>query len=630
MGERQIHTAPPGSCQPVLGRTLISLLDDACALGLSRPAVAEKTEHGEFTLTATELRDQADRVAAALLDAGFKSGGRIVLCMPPGLAFTVVDFACQTAGLIDVPLYETCRVEDLAFILDETEAEAVVIGGEEAIGKITGIIAERPFLKLAIFTDRHQESSPTFENDRIESVHLDQLIETGDEILSRNPGLPAELRAKVDPQDIATLIYTSGTTGKPKGVQLTQENVSYNGLTGFEDIYALTGDEVALSILPLAHVFQRTMHYAVISHGWPIYFCPPTEIKSGLPWARPTMFATVPRVLEKIREGIDTVGSQLTGSKRIVFNWAMALAERQEIGRKPGMVERLQLKIADRLVFSKWREALGGRLKVVVSGGAALDARIANFFDAFGVSVLQGFGLTETSTIVTFNRPRRNRAGTVGHPLPGVEVTIADDGEILTRGPHVTSGYFKRPDATAEAIDPEGWFHTGDIGEFDEDGFLRITDRKKNLFKLSTGRYVAPQPMEVIMTSNPLVNHALVTGADRKFVVALLFPEETSLRNWLKAREIDDSGSLADLFQIAEVQEVYQSLLDEANASVADFSKARRFALIDGDLSVENGLLTPTLKIRRTATANTFNADIERLYEESGPESSADNSLRDL
>ena len=630
MGERRIHTAPPGSCQPVLGRTLASLLDDACELGLDRPAVAERTADGEFTLTAIELRDQADRVAAALLDGGFERGGRLVFCMPPGLAFTVIDFACQIAGLIDVPLYETCRVEDLAFIIDETEATAVVVGGEEALGKVTGIVADRPSLKMVICTDRNQDPLPEFGSDRIETVHLDHLLARGGEVLERNPGLPAELRAKVDAGDIATLIYTSGTTGKPKGVQLTQENISYNGLTGFADIYSLTGDEIALSILPLAHVFQRTMHYAVISHGWPIYFCPPTEIKTGLPWARPTMFATVPRVLEKIREGIEMVGSQLTGPKRLIFNWAMALAEKQEIGRDPGPIEAMQLKLADRLVYSKWREALGGRLKVVVSGGAALDARIANFFHAFGVAVLQGFGLTETSTIVTFNRPRRNRAGTVGHPLPGVEVTIAEDGEILTRGPHVTSGYFKRPDATTEAIDSDGWFHTGDIGEFDEDGFLRITDRKKNLFKLSTGRYVAPQPMEVIMTSHPLVNHALVTGVDRKYVVALLFPEEASLRNWMKARELDASGPLSELFAHAEVQEVYQSLLDEANASVADYSKAKRFALIDGDLSVENGLLTPTLKIRRTATANTFIADIERLYEERDEEQSVDNSLRDL
>ena len=630
MAKRQIHTAPPGSCEPVLGRTLASLLDQACKLNLSTPAVAENTPDGERSLTANELRDCADRAACALLEAGLERGDRLVLCMPPGLAFTIIDFACQIAGLVDVPLYETCRTEDLEFILDETEAVAIVIGGSEPYAKVAKIIGERKHLKFAIFTDSTRPAEPKFDADHVNTIHIDEFIARGEKIIAEQPELPGDLRAKVNSQDVATLIYTSGTTGKPKGVKLTQENISYNGLTGFADIYAFSEGEVALSILPLAHVFQRTMHYAVIAHGWPIYFCPPTEIKAGAAWARPTFFATVPRVLEKIREGIEVAGAELTGIQKRIFDWAMTLAEKQEIGRRPGLIERFQLKIANRLVYSKWREAVGGRLKVVVSGGAALDARIANFFSAWGVSVLQGFGLTETSTIVTFNRPRRNRAGTVGHPLPGVEVTIAEDGEILTRGPHITNGYYNRPDATDEAIDEQGWFYTGDIGEFDEDGFLRITDRKKNLFKLSTGRYVAPQPMEMVMTSHPLVNHALVTGAEKKFVVAMLFPEKTALRTWARQRGIDADGPILDLFNHPEVQQIYQERLDAANATVPSFSQAKHFTLIDADLNVENGLLTPTLKIRRTATTKKFAVEIESLYQSIDARDGDDHSLRDL
>ena len=627
MNERRIHTAPPDSVEPILGRTLASLLDDACALNRTTPAVAEMTPNGEYALRATELRDHADRIAVALLDAGLARGDRVILCMPPGVAFTAIDFACQIAGIIDVPLYETCRVEDLSFIIDETEATAIFIGGEEASEKANTVVKDRASLKLIVNTDRDASEATNLGAAHAQGLLLSDLLTKGETLLAANPQAPSELRDRVKPNDIATLIYTSGTTGQPKGVQLTQENVSYNGMTGFADIHGLQTDEVAMSLLPLAHVFQRTMHYAVISHGWPIYFTRPTELKEGLQWSSPTMFASVPRVLEKIREGIELAGSQRTGLQRMIFNWAMALADKQEIGRKPGFFERMKLAVAGVLVYSKWRKAVGGRLRVIVCGGAALNPRIANFFSAWGIDVLQGFGLTETSTIVTFNRRRLNRAGTAGHPLPGVEVTIAEDGEILTRGPHVTSGYYKRPDATAEAIDSEGWFHTGDIGEFDEDGFLRITDRKKNLFKLSTGRYIAPQPMEVILTTEPIINHALITGIEKKYAVALLFPEETSLRNWAKINEIDHEITLEELFVHPKVIAKYQSLIDAANDEVADFHKAKRFMLINAELSVDNGLLTPTLKIRRTATANRFATEIESLYTDADNDGSNDMDL---
>ena len=622
MSRRDIHIAPPGSADPVLGRTLAGLLDEACSLDRSTPAVAERISGKEVSLSARELRIRSDQLAGALLHHGLERGDRVVLCMPPGIAFTIIDFACQIAGIIDIPLYESCREEDLAFIIDETEAAMTCVGGQEASAKMARIAKRRTSLKLIMTTDHDAQSPTDFGADHVLNILFQDEVEHGKDILKRSPGLPAELRSKIKSNDIATLIYTSGTTGKPKGVQLTQENISFNGMTGFADIRGLNDEtEVAMSLLPLAHVFQRTMHYASIAHGWPIHFATPAELKDGIRWARPTIFAAVPRVLEKIREGISIAGSQRTGLERKIFDWSMALAEKQEIGRKPGLIEALQLKIADTLVYSKWRAAVGGQLKVVVCGGAALNPKIANFFSAWGVDVLQGFGLTETSTIVTFNRKRRNRAGTVGHPLPGVEVAIAEDGEILTRGPHVTSGYYNRPDATREAIDEDGWFHTGDIGEFDDDGFLIITDRKKNLFKLSTGRYIAPQPMEMVLTSDPLVNHALITGIEKKFPIALIFPEETTLRNWIKSKGIRNNPPLEEVFAHPLVIEKYQQLLDIANTDVAEFHRAKAFKLIDHDLTVENGMLTPTMKVRRTATSQQFKTEIELTYT---------NALRDL
>ena len=615
MAERDIHTAPPGSAEPILGRTLAGLLDEACMLDRATPAVSERIPGGERSLSAKELRQQSDQLAAAFLHHGLERGDRVVLCMPPGIAFTIIDFACQIAGIIDIPLYESCREEDLAFIIDETEATMTCVGGQEASAKMARIIKDRGSLKLVMTTDRSATAPTDFGADHVRNILFDTEVDSGKDILKRHPGLPKELRSRISPDDIATLIYTSGTTGKPKGVQLTQENISFNGMTGFADIRGLDDKiEVAMSLLPLAHVFQRTMHYASIAHGWPIRFATPAELKEGIRWAQPTIFAAVPRVLEKIREGISLAGSQRTGLERKIFDWAMGLAEKQEIGRRPGAFEAVQLKIADTLVYSKWRAAVGGQLRIVVCGGAALNPKIANFFSAWGVDVLQGFGLTETSTIVTFNRKRRNRAGTVGHPLPGVEVTIAKDGEILTRGPHVTNGYYNRPDATREAIDEDGWFHTGDIGEFDKDGFLIITDRKKNLFKLSTGRYIAPQPMEMVLTSDPLVNHALVTGVEKKFPIALIFPEETSLRNWVKSKGVRNTPSIQEVFDHPLVVAKYQELLNVANKDMAEFHQAKAFMLINEDLNVENGMLTPTMKVRRTATSLRFKDEIELTY----------------
>ena len=597
-----IHFAPEDSVEPILGRTLPSLLDEACDLNRPTPAVAELTDDGEVLVSAIQLRENADALALAMLDKGLVRGDRVMMVLPPGIAFTTIDFACQIAGLIDIPLYTTARSEDLEFIIDETEAMILFVGSEEAIKKSDAFASQRPSIKFVVKTDFGAE--------------LDEWIAHGKTLLAASPDKPTELRAMVSPHDVATLIYTSGTTGRPKGVQLTHENLTFNGLTGLADMQNMDELEVAISMLPLAHVFQRTLHYAVIARGWPIHFVDPLDLKRGFAWAKPTMFAAVPRVLEKIREGILRAGGELTGSKRHIFDWAMALAESQDIERTPSRVEALQLAVADKFIFSKWREFAGGRLRTVVCGGASLNPGIANFFGAWNVDVLQGFGLTETSTIVTFNRRRRNRAGTVGHPLPGVEVAIADDGEILTRGPHVTKGYFKRPDATAEAIDPDGWFHTGDIGEFDTDGFLSITDRKKNLFKLSTGRYIAPQPMEVVLTSNPLINHALIVGADQKFVVALLFPELETLRAWIQSQELDipTHEDVDALFKHAKVLAQYQALVDLANADVSDFHCAKRFTLINADLTVENGMLTPTMKTRRAATTAKFQPEIDLLY----------------
>ena len=377
----------------------------------------------------------------------------------------------------------------------------------------------------------------------------------------------------------------------------------------------------------MTHIFARTLHYGYVYYRTSVYFTTPDQLGEDLKKVRPTVFATVPRVLEKVYSRIREKAATLTGLKKQLLQWSLDLAGRYELGREPEGLYAFWLKLADLVVFRQWREALGGRVKYVICGGAALNADLANIFAAAGVNILQGYGLTETSPVITFNRPHQNRAGTVGTPLPGVEVRLADDGEILTRGPHVMQGYYKEEEKTAEAIDADGWFHTGDIGEFTDTGFLRITDRKKDLFKLSTGKYVMPQPLENELTAEPLVEQAVVVGAGHKFCAALIFPDQDTLRVFARSRGIGASNSAEKLIEHPVVRRRYQELVDEANRGMDHWSTIKRFALVPAHLTIDNGLLTPTLKVKRRQVHEQFADEIKALYDEAERSASADGGV---
>jgi len=353
-----------------------------------------------------------------------------------------------------------------------------------------------------------------------------------------------------------------------------------------------------------------------MAHGVSVYFTAPDDLKEALPKVRPTAFASVPRVLEKLYAGIQKRILEADGVQHAIGEWAMEVAQGYEIGRPNGLPYRLQHAAADALVLKKWRQALGGRVKYIVVGGAALQADLANTLAAAGITTLQGYGLTETSPVIAFNRPHRIVPGTVGEPLPGVEVRIADDGEILTRGPHVMQGYYKAPDKTARVLTDDGWFHTGDIGEFDAQGNLKITDRKKDLFKLSTGKYVMPQPIENRLGSQPLVDKAVVIGNNRKFCAALIFPAEDQVRATARSLDLDDDLPLADLLAAPDIVDAFQDLVDEANEGMDPWSTVKRFALIPDELTVESGLLTPTLKVKRPQLREAYAEEIQALYAE--------------
>jgi long-chain acyl-CoA synthetase len=350
--------------------------------------------------------------------------------------------------------------------------------------------------------------------------------------------------------------------------------------------------------------------------GVSIYFVHPDNLVESFPKVRPTIFASVPRVLEKVYAGIKKKVMEMEGLQKRIGEWGLQVAQDYDMTRPKPPFYALKHAVADRVVFRKWRQALGGRPKYIVVGGAALQPDLANILAAAGITTLQGYGLTETSPVITYTRPQRNKPGTVGEPLPGVEVTIADDGEILTRGPHVMQGYYKDPEETSAVMEDDGWFHTGDIGEVDEDGFLKITDRKKALFKLSTGKYVMPQPIENQMGSDPLVDNAVVVGRDRKFCAALLFPTQDQVRAQADELGLNAEQDIDDLLAEPDIVDAFRALVHSANEGMEPWSTVKRFALIPEELTIESGLLTPTLKVRRPEVRTTYADAIDALYDE--------------
>jgi long-chain acyl-CoA synthetase len=448
---------------------------------------------------------------------------------------------------------------------------------------------------------------------------VDEVERVGAAIEESAPGSARSLAARRRAHDLATIIYTSGTTGRPKGVMLSHENLSSNACFAYD---SLTGyrpgpdGEVVLSFLPLSHVFARTLCVGAISRGTPLWFSHPDRLKEDFPAVRPTMIATVPRVLEKIYAGIVDRTESASGLRRRLGRWGLRAARSHDVRLGPGTGPGFRL--VDRLVLARWRAAFGGRVRFAACGGAALDPALANLFNAAGIPVLEGFGLTETSPVITFNRPGRVRPGWVGEALPFVEIRIAEDGEICTRGPHVMLGYYREPGRTREVIDADGWFHTGDIGALSDDGYLKITDRKKALFKLSTGKYVSPQPLENRLTSDPLVEQAVVVGEGFRFASALVFPAEEGVRRLSEALGLDVGLPVRALVEHPAVLGRFGALVDAANRGMDPWSTIKRFRVVPDPVSVENGLLTPTLKVRRSNLQSRYAAIIRQMYEEEG------------
>lgn len=646
-GSNQIDKAPPSSGEVHLGRTLPSLLDEACDRFPNAMALNQWSRDGWQPLSNEAFRTAAEELALGLLALNLERGDRVALLMHSDVNFCIADMGCLLAGVVDVPIDLAQTPENAGWILQHTGATALIVSDLDLLCSVIRYLGNAANLKLIIVAEVPQgwQPEPLFPANRGDP-------DAGNAQLQRSslrcPDLPPaplpaalrlfsvtevrvygqtqwseancqQLRTSLAATDLATIIYTAGVAGRPRGALLTHENLSGNILAAFGTIPDLVPGqpEVVLSFLPLTHVFARAFLYAHFYYSHRIYFTTPVRMVKYLRDLQPTILATVPRLLEEVYQKILETGAQQQGLNRVTFQWALSLAQQYQLGQKPRGCYALQLAIANQLVFRHWRSALGGRLKYLISGGAALKPDLANIFAAAGLPVLQGYGLTESSSVICFNRGEWNRAGTVGLPIAGVEVAIAADGEILTRSPYVMQGYYQNPEATQEAIDAQGWLHTGDIGAFTGEGFLKITDTKKDLFKLSTGKYVMPQPLETKLQQSPLINWAVAVGPQRKFCSLLIFPHLEALKAQAAQMGIEDlPEDVTALLSHPKIKSLYQKLVDTANQGLPHWATAKRFRLLNAVLTPENGLLASDLKVRRGRVNEAFAAEIDAIYAE--------------
>ncbi|HJU73281.1 MAG TPA: long-chain fatty acid--CoA ligase [Gemmatimonadaceae bacterium] len=601
------ETYARGGPRPPPG-TIVKLFFDAVAR--RRPDALQVRVDGTYQpISHDRILEWVRRIAFGLSALGVRRGDRVAILSENRPEWSIADFACLTIGAADVPIYATLPAEHIPYLLNDSGAAVIFVSTVQQAQKIIAIRNQVPKLAHVIAFDEAAAPHAT--------MTLAQLEQTG--AANDFGDLAAAWQRdalEVQPNDLATIIYTSGTTGEPKGVMLSHDNV-YSNVMGTAGAIDSSTSDTALSFLPLSHIFERMGDYWHFANGVSVAYVESFElVPAAMAQVRPTIVLSVPRLYEKMYARV--LESALAGGamKKRIFFWARDVALRRAdlvlAGKKPGPGLNAAYAIADRLVFSKLRDRTGGRLRYFVSGGAPLSPEINKFFYAAGLTILEGYGLTETSPVIGVNTPSAFRIGTIGRPIAGVEVMIAPDGEILTRGPHVMLGYYNKPDATREAIDAEGWFHTGDIGLL-EDGFLRITDRKKDLIVTAGGKNIAPQPIENAVKTNKYVSQVVMLGDRRKYPVLLVVPNFDQLEKWAKQRNVSwtDRGQLIAMPTIqAKMEKEVKSQLD----GLANYETPKRIGLLANDFSIESGELTPTLKVKRRVVERNYKDLIDSLY----------------
>jgi len=548
-------------------------------------------------ISSQELYRSVCAVASALESWGIGKGDRVAILSENRPEWSITDFAVLLLGAVTVPVYSTLTDQQTAYILRDSGARVVFVSTEKQLAKVRAIRDKTPVEKLVVM-------------DAVETAHASHM----QRLLKDSPAehLVGSLQTpEVAPEDLATIIYTSGTTGTPKGAMLTHANLASNiacSLAGFD----VQPGDISISFLPLSHVTARHVDFAMLYHGVTLAYCPFLEhLPRALLEVKPTVFVGVPRVYEKIYTQVEQKTKAFP--KSAIYRWALSVGRHHRAetlaGRPP---TTLGWRLANRLVFSQVRGGVGGRVRIYISGGAPLGRELAEWYATIGIRIHEGYGLTETSPVIAVNTPQAHKLGTVGKPLSNLEVRIAEDGEVLVRGPSVFNQYWNRPDET-RAVFTEGWFKTGDIGHLDADGFLSITDRKKDLIKTSGGKFIAPQPIETSLKHNALISEAVVIGDKRKFPAVLLVPYFPLLEDWARQNQLS-FASREQLVAHPRIQALYHGIISDLNRSLARFEKLKKVIVIADEFTAENGLLTPSMKLRRRVVEERYHSQIEHLY----------------
>ncbi len=554
-------------------------------------------------ISTEDFIDQVNKVSRGLVAYGVQEGDNVAMASNNRYEWNILDIAIQQTGAIVVPLYPNISEADYKYILNNAGIKLCVVGNEELFGKIKNIENEVETLQY-LFTFDQVEGA----------IHWTAIHDRASEI---DQSEIEKRKEKVKGEDLVTIIYTSGTTGNPKGVMLSHNNILSN-VDACQPAIPADNNSKVLSFLPVCHIYERMLHYLYMYIGCSIHFAESMDtIGDNIREVKPDVFTAVPRLIEKVYDRIIAKGDELTGIKRKLFFWAVSIAEEFELEGK-GIFYKIKLAIARKLIFSKWQEALGGNVRAIASGSAALQPRLARIFLAAGIPILEGYGLTETSPVISVNQFEKGiKFGSVGPLIENVEVRIAEDGEILVKGPNVMLGYYKLPDATAEVIDTDGWFHTGDIGTFVDGKFLKITDRKKEIFKTSGGKYIVPQAMENKFKESRFIEQIIVIGENEKFPAALIVPGFAYAKEWALKKGIDLSdGSNRSIAENAQIRERIQSDVNEFNKGFGNWEQIKKFELLDHEFSIDGGELRPTLKLKRKIIMAKYQHEYKRIYSE--------------
>jgi long-chain acyl-CoA synthetase len=573
------------------------------------PDMLAGRENGEWKKFSTrEVKQNVDQLSAGLLSIGISCGDmtaesrdKIAILSKNRPEWLIIDLAVQQIGAILAPIYPTINVSELEFVLNDAQVKVVFVNDDDTLEKVLAVRSNVPSIK-EVYTIEKIEGARNWKE--LLTLSTPQKIAE----------IPT-ISAKIKYEDLATIIYTSGTTGKPKGVMLSHRNILSNVVASLPCFPPGTNMR-ALSFLPLNHIFERMVSYIYLFKGTSIYYAQSLEtIGDDLKEVKPDLFTTVPRLLEKVYDKIMAKGNDLTGIKRKLFFWAHGLATKFEINKNQGFWYSTQLALANKIVFSKWREGLGNNIRCIVTGGAACQVRLIRIFTAAKIIIMEGYGLTETSPVISVNRyeEKDRMFGTVGPLIDKVEVKIAEDGEILCKGPNIMMGYYKRPDLTAEVMTGD-WFHTGDIGMMVNNKFLKITDRKKEMFKTSGGKYVAPLPVENKLKESVYVEQVMVVGAEKKFVGALIVPAFPQLRDWARHQGIDYSSNEA-LILHPKVIGLFKDLVENFNKYFNPVEQVKKFELLPNEWSIETGEMTPKLSLKRKVVMEKYRDAVERIYD---------------